>query len=154
MLFLIMISTTVFSQKYVHNITQSQAKAVGSHFGVLTAPIIGELGEVSPNKIIDSCQWNISNVKDPALEIIPFIDEYKSYTVANYCAKNGWDVIIDPLFQVRTNREGNIMTVIVTGFPAKYKKFRPATKDDSWMLQFVFDDEKSEKIINEGLKKY
>ena len=149
-----MLSIAAFSQKYVHNINHSQAKAEGSRFGVLTAPIIGELGEISPNKIVDSCRWDLSNIKDAATEILPHLDEYKEYTVANYCYKNGWDLIIEPLYQVRTNREGNVMTVIVTGFPAKYKKFRPATKEDSWMLTFINDDKKSEQKINEGLKKY
>ena len=149
-----MLCFSAFSQKYVHNINQSQAAAEPSRFGVVTAPIIGELGEISPNKIIDSCQWDLSNVKDAATEIIPRLDQYKEYTLANYCNKNGWDLIINPLYQVRTNREGNVMTVIVTGFPAKYKRFRPATKEDSWMLSFINEDKNSEQKINEGLKKY
>lgn len=142
----VMLTFAAFSQKYVHNITQSNARAIESQFGVLTAPVIGELGEISPNKIIDSCQWNISGVKDAATEIRPYLDEYKKYTVARYCSKHGYDLIISPMFQVRTNAEGNIMTVTVTGFPAKYKKFRPATKEDSWMLPFLNDNVSDRKV--------
>lgn len=142
----VMLTFAAFSQKYVHNITQSNARAIESQFGVLTAPVIGELGDISPNKIIDSCQWNISGVKDAATEIRPYLDEYKKYTVARYCSKNGYDLIISPMFQVRTNPEGNIMTVTVTGFPAKYKKFRPATKEDSWMLPFLNNFEGERKV--------
>ena len=116
----VMLTFAAFSQKYVHNITQSNARAIES--------------------------WNISGVKDAATEIRPYLDEYKKYTVARYCSKHGYDLIISPMFQVRTNAEGNIMTVTVTGFPAKYKKFRPATKEDSWMLPFLNDNVSDRKV--------
>lgn len=143
---------TVFAQKNVHNITQAQARLIESEFSVLTAPIIGELGEISPNKIIDSLEFYIGNFKDAAREIVPNLDDYKRYTIAHYCTKSGFDLIINPLFQVSTNPEGDKLKVIVTGFPAKYKKFRPATKEDNWMLPFVVGDTKSEKRIENAIK--
>jgi len=151
-LLLVMLAMTSFAQKNVHNITQAQARIIESEFGVLTAPIIGELGEISPNKIIDSVEFYIGNFKDAAREIVPYLDDYKRYTIAHYCTKSGFDLIINPLFQVSTNADGDKLKVIVTGFPAKYKKFRSATKDDSWMLPFLVGDNKSDKRIENVMR--
>ena len=151
-LLLVMLVTATFAQKNVHNITQAQARLIESEFSVLTAPVIGELGEISPKKIIDSMEFYIGNFKDAAREIVPNLDDYKRYTIAHYCTKSGFDLIINPLFQVSTNVYGDKMKVIVTGFPAKYKSFRPATKDDSWMLPFLKDDHGSEQRIKNVMK--
>lgn len=151
-LLLVMLVTATFAQKNVHNITQAQARLIESEFSVLTAPVIGELGEISPKKIIDSMEFYIGNFKDAAREIVPNLEDYKRYTIAHYCTKSGFDLIINPLFQVSTNVDGDKLKVIVTGFPAKYKSFRPATKDDSWMLPFLKDDHGSEQRIKNVMK--
>ena len=151
-LLLVMLVTATFAQKNVHNITQAQARLIESEFSVLTAPVIGELGEISPKKIIDSMEFYIGNFKDAAREIVPNLDDYKRYTIAHYCTKSGFDLIINPLFQMSTNVDGDKLKVIVTGFPAKYKSFRPATKDDSWMLPFLKDDHGSEQRIKNVMK--
>lgn len=134
-----------------HNITQSQARLVESEFGVVTAPIIGELGDISPNKIIDSMEFYIGGFKDARTEIVPNLDDYKRYTIANYCTRHGYDIIINPLFQITTNADGDKLKVIVSGFPAKYKSFRQATENDKWMtLYFINDfltDDRIEKIL-------
>ena len=151
-LLLVMLVTATFAQKNVHNITQAQARLIESEFSVLTAPVIGELGEISPKKIIDSMEFYIGNFKDAAREIVPNLDDYKRYTIAHYCTKSGFDLIINPLFQVSTNVDGDKLKVIVTGFPAKYKSFRPATKDYSWILPFLKDDHGSEQRIKNLMK--
>lgn len=134
------------------SITQSQARLIESEFGVVTAPIIGELGEISPNKIVDSMEFYIGGFKDARLEIVPNLEDYKRYTIANYCTRYGFDIIINPLFQITTNAAGDKLKVIVTGFPAKYKNFRPATENDKWMtLYFINDyktDERIDRILN------
>lgn len=149
---LVMLSLAAFSQKYVHRINHAQAEAKTSQFGIVTAPIIGELGEISPNKVIDSVSWSLVDIKD-VNEILPHLQEYKEYAIAYLCNKTNCDILINPLCQVRTNAAGNVMTVTVTGFPAKYKKFRPATENDKWMLLFTNDDYKSENKIKDVLNK-
>ena len=151
-LLLVMLVTATFAQKNVHNITQAQARLIESEFSVFTAPVIGELGEISPKKIIDSMEFYIGNFKDAAREIVPNLEDYKRYTIAHYCTKSGFDLIINPLFQVSTNVDGDQLKGTVTGFPAKYKSFRPATKDDSWMLPFLKDDHGSEQRIKNVMK--
>lgn len=151
-LLLVLLAFVSFAQKNVHHITQAQARLIESEFSVMTAPVIGELGDISPNKIIDSVEFYIGNFKDANSEIVPYLEDYKRYTIAHYCTKSGYDLIINPLFQVSTNATGDKMKVIVTGFPAKYKKFRPATKDDSWMLPFIVGDIKSNDRIEDVIK--
>lgn len=152
MLLLITLSFATYAQKNVHNITQAQARLIESEFSVLTAPVIGELGEISPNKIVDSMEFYIGNFKDAAREIVPNLEEYKRYTIAHYCTKSGFDLIINPLFQVSTNADGDKLKVVVTGFPAKYKKFRPATENDRWMLPFIVGDHNREERLDDVLK--
>ncbi len=121
----------------VHNITQAQARIVDTDFGVITAPIIGELDDVSCKRIVDSVEFYIGGFKNAERDILPYLDEYKRYTIANFCTRNGYDIIINPLFQVSTNEDGNMLKVVVTGFPARYKNFRQATSTDEWMLMFL-----------------
>lgn len=145
-----MLATAAFAQKNVHNITQAQARLIESEFSVITAPVIGELGEISPNKIIDSLEFYIGNYKD-ARDVVANLEDYKRYTIAHYCTKSGFDLIVNPLFQVSTNAEGDRLKVVVTGFPAKYKKFRPATENDKWMLPFLLNDTKSQQRLDKVL---
>ncbi|MDD4848412.1 MAG: hypothetical protein PHR53_06600, partial [Bacteroidales bacterium] len=68
-----------------HSITQSQARLIESQFGVVTTPIIGELDEISPNKITDSMEFYIGGFNDARTEIVPNLDDFKRFTIANYC---------------------------------------------------------------------
>ena len=129
-----------------HSITQSQARMIETDMGAITAPIIGELGEISTTKIVDTTVFNISMFRD-AKAIVELLPEYKQYAIAKYCTQNGYDIILNALFQVFTNEEGNKLNVVITGFPARYKRFRPATKEDVWMLQFVGKESISVKNI-------
>ena len=139
------------AQKNIHSITQAQARLIESEFSVITAPVIGELGDISPKKIVDSMEFYIGNFKD-AQDIVVNLDDYKRYTIAHYCTKSGFDLIVNPLFQVSTNPAGDKLKVVVTGFPAKYKSFRPATEKDEWMLPFLLNDTKSQQRLDKVLK--
>lgn len=150
-LLLLTFTIVTFAQKNVHSITQAQARLIESEFSVITAPVIGELGDISPKKIVDSMEFYIGNFKD-ANDIVANLEDYKRYTIAHYCTKSGFDLIVNPLFQVSTNPAGDQLKVIVTGFPARYKSFRPATENDKWMLPFLLNDTKSEQRLDKVLK--
>lgn len=131
-----------------HVISQSQARMLETQMGAVTAPIIAELDEVSSKKIVDTTRFSIGYIKD-ANTVVALLPEYKQYAVAKYCQKNGYDVIINALFQITTNKSGDELLVVVTGFPARYKRFRPATKEDSWMLPFSgHNSNNSVQILN------
>ncbi len=54
-----MITFSSCTTSRVHNITQAQARIVDSDFGIITAPVIGELDEMSCEKIVDSAEFYI-----------------------------------------------------------------------------------------------
>lgn len=148
---LLVVGVTTFAQNK-HSVTQSQARLIESEFGVITAPIIGELDQISSEKIIHQVEFYIGGFKDAQRDIAPNLEDYKKYTIANYCTNNGYDLIINPLFQVSTNTEGDKLIVTVTGYPAKYKSFRTAKAEDRWMIDFIFTydysaDDRVEKIM-------
>lgn len=150
-LLLIVLAFGANAQKNIHSITQAQARLIESEFSVITAPVIGELGDISPKKIVDSMEFYIGHFKD-ANDIVANLDDYKRYTIAHYCTKSGFDLIVNPLFQVSTNPTGDKLKVVVTGFPAKYKSFRPATEKDEWMLPFLLNDTRSQQRLDKVLK--
>lgn len=52
-----------------------------------------------------------------------------------YCSKKyDCDVLVNPNYIV-TNKSG-IVTIVVSGMPARYKRIRQATEKDLWMLRF------------------
>ena len=132
-----------------HNIRQSQARMIETNMGAVTAPIIGELGEVSPTKIVDTTMFDISMFRDAKM-VVDLLPEFKQYALAKYCTKHGYDVIINALFQVFTSDDGFQLNVVVTGFPARYKRFRQATSEDAWMLRFTGEESDNvKKIVNQ-----
>lgn len=62
----------------------------------------------------------------------------KKRAIANCCKNKGIDILLNPMYDI-THANGKIM-VIVWGLPANYKKIRPATKDDVWMMQMQYKD--------------
>lgn len=138
---------TVCAQKH-HVVQQSQARMITTNMGAVTAPIIAELGEISPEKIVYERRFDISFYQK-AEDIINNLSEYKQYTIAKYCAENNYDVVVNAIFQVETDRTTGELVVQLIGYPAKYKRFRPATREDSWMLQYLGEERtNSRQIIN------
>lgn len=149
---LLAITVSSFAQ-YKHSVQQAQARLLESQFSLLTAPIIGEVGEISAVKIVDSMEFFIGTIKDAKTEIVPYLDDYKRYVIAHYCSRHSYDLILNPLFQISTNADGDKLKVIVTGFPAKYKSFRPATENDKWMMLYFMSGMTTDDRINEILNK-
>lgn len=144
-LFILLASVSAFAQNK-HSVTQSQARLIESQYGVLTAPIIGELDQISSKKITHKVEFFIGGFKDALRDIVPNLEDFKKYTIANYCTENDYDLLINPLFQVSTNTEGDKLIVTVTGYPAKYKSFRPAKEEDSWMTLFINDNSTDDRV--------
>ncbi|MBR4774311.1 MAG: hypothetical protein IK010_07780 [Bacteroidales bacterium] len=128
-----------------HVVSQSQARMLETKMQAVTAPIIAELGEISATKITDTVSFAIGHIKD-VNTVVAMLPELKQYAVAQYCAANGYDVIVNALFQVSTNPAGDQLLVVLTGYPAKYKNFRPATRDDTWMVLFTGEGDNNDNI--------
>lgn len=135
----------LFAQKH-HIVNQSQARMITTNMGAITAPIIAELGEISPQKITYTRRFNISFYQN-VQQIINDLSEYKQATIAKYCNENNYDLIVNAIFQITTENDELVVTLM--GFPAKYSKFRPATQADSWMLNYIGGETtNSRQIIN------
>ena len=59
----------------------------------------------------------------------------KQLAVADCCKNNNCDILVNVSYDIK-DEDGKIR-VIISGLPARYKRIRPATKDDLWILQFI-----------------
>ena len=91
--------------------------------GVVQLPVVGEL-DVDINKISESVTASGTSVNTDQLKV----------TAVNRAVKNAnADILVEPSFEV--NSEGSTTTVTVTGFPATYIEFRPATLADVELMK-------------------
>lgn len=94
---------------------------------VVSAPLVVEYDTIYQERVYDTCTFRI-------------IDENVDYTnikraAVLQCSKRyHCDIIVNPSYDI--SRSSNEVTVIVSGFPARYSRIRPATPDDLWMLRF------------------
>ena len=61
--------------------------------------------------------------------------------------KHGADAILSPTVEAVSNDKGELI-VTVRGYPVRYTNFRPAKKEDSWMVDF--EKYKTGRILNDG----
>lgn len=54
----------------------------------------------------------------------------ESFAIANALEKVGADVLVEPKFTYTYNNFGRLKRVTVTGYPAKYKNFHKASKEE------------------------
>ena len=58
----------------------------------------------------------------------------RKWAVINCGRKYGCDVLVNPVYHISS--KSGIVTIIVSGLPARYKRIRQATAADIWMLKF------------------
>lgn len=117
------------------HIRQSQARTAESEFGLMTAPVIAELGDISKKRINFTLNFSLDGYKNHS-EVQKDLDSFKRDTMAEYCIENNYDIILNPLFEISTNEKGDVLSVTLVGYPARFTGFRPATEADTWMLRF------------------
>lgn len=71
------------------------------------------------------------------------IEYLKNYTIAQAVKKYSADVIVAPIFDVKTSEDFSTITITITGFPAHYINFRKATTED---INLIFPNNKECKI--------
>ena len=135
-------------------VNQTMVRVQEPEVGTVATPIVMELGEIPQQKITDTTIIKLSNYQSGNgnyYGVYPNYSNSGSYqnisqnTLGNYrkkalenaVIKYDCDVIVYPSFRIYTSEDGKICYVIVSGYPAKYKRLRPATKDDLWMLEFM-----------------
>lgn len=77
------------------------------------------------------------------------VNYLKNYTVAQAVKKYNADVIVAPLFDIKTSEDFSTITITVIGYPANYINFRKATPDD---VNLVYPCQNESKIIIENSK--
>lgn len=59
----------------------------------------------------------------------------KNYTIGEAVKKYNADVIVGPIFEIKTSEDYQTITVTVSGYPATYVNFRKATKEDVELMK-------------------
>ena len=88
-------------------------------------------------------EYNTGLLVESIITQIDFwIRKYETIVKSGMMKKYGADAILSATSEATTNAKGELV-VTVRGYPIKYTNFRPATKEDLWMLKF-------DNTINEG----
>lgn len=102
-------------------------------------PTIADL-EISSQKVMESESYkntltaeDFENLNKGATP--PTIDYLKNLTVSKVVKKYNADVIVAPIFDVKTTDDFESVIVTVSGYPATYKNFRVITPDDAEYLR-------------------
>ena len=74
-------------------------------------------------------------VESVTYSINAWIDTYETIVQAKMMKEHNADAILSATVEAKNNEKGELI-IIVRGYPVKYTNFRPATKDDLWMVDF------------------
>lgn len=126
-------------------VNQTMVRVQEPAVGTVATPIVMELGDIPQQKITDTTIINVDDYRYPNVNvrqsnqriIQSMLVVFRKEALENAVLKYECDVIVYPSFRIRTSDDGKTCYVIVSGYPAKYKRLRPATKDDLWMLEFM-----------------
>lgn len=126
-------------------VNQTMVRVQEPEVGTVATPIVMELGDIPQQKITDTTIINVDDYRYPNVNVRQsnqritqsMLVAFRKEALENAVLKYECDVIVYPSFRIRTSDDGKTCYVIVSGYPAKYKRLRPATKDDLWMLEFM-----------------
>lgn len=123
-------------------VNQTMVRVQEPEVGTVATPIVMELGEIPQQKIMDTTIIDVDSYRSPNNHGYQRITQsmlvgFRKEALENAVIKHNCDVIVYPSFRIFTSEDGKTCYVIVSGYPAKYKRLRPATKDDLWMLEFM-----------------
>lgn len=134
-LFIVAIAFLAISCTTTRTTTSKRMDIYGS--GVVQLPVVAEL-VVKETKVSGSAR----TASGQSVETV------RNNAIANALKSANADVLIEPIFEVETNRGGT--TVTVTGFPGNYVNFRDATPDDVPLLDMGI---LQKATVNEGQQK-
>lgn len=126
-------------------VSTTTVRQIESKSGFVIQPMILEMDEVCQTRVVDTVSSDLfSNPNDESGAYgggqLPYgnFDENLKYmkeqALAHCAIKHGCDMIVNPTFY--TFQKGRKYFVVITGYPAKVKKIRPATENDTWMTPF------------------
>lgn len=99
---------------------------------VHAVPVIADL-EMSQTRITYAERINIDVTTLKKDELQAIVETQKETVLLNAIKQHKADVIVAPLIDIQTDSNHNLIITVV-GYPATYKNFRNATKDDAWFI--------------------
>ena len=134
--FLLGVMNISFAQRYLESVNymESTAREYPIDSDVMTIPIVADL-EVLPRieeKI--SAPFENVNVTSGIDQLMP---SYKAIALAEAANKYDADLILGALVKVETTAldKGGRIVITVSGYPARYVKFRNATQQDIELIR-------------------
>ena len=112
-----------------HDVTT--VRTAEAETGLLVHPMVIELDSVSTQVIVDTICF-----------IGAYYDEDKpelySKAIAQCTQKHHFDLLVSPSCEMYYTRtfSGGKYNVVISGYPAYFKRIRPATPEDGWMIPF------------------
>jgi general stress protein CsbA len=99
---------------------------------VHAVPVVADL-EVAQERITYSERLGVkvSDLSDNELQQL--VEKEKGLVMNNAMKAHGADVLVAPLVDIQTDLK-NQLVITVTAYPAKYKNYRNATKEDEWFI--------------------
>ena len=122
--------------KYIHH---TEVKLMEPSGGVISTPLVMEIEEVFSDKVFDTIPIQLFSSKN---QVRTKIDEsnllkFQKMALDRCVAKHNCEILVGTRYQFILSEDGINLTVIISGYPAKYSKIRPATVNDTWMLNFM-----------------
>ena len=99
-------------------------------------PTIADL-EVSKTKISETETYKntLTSGDMNSTENSPTIEYLKNYTVSQAVKKHNADVIVAPIFDIKTSEDYETIEVTISGYPANYVNFRNVKATDTITLR-------------------
>lgn len=130
-MFILCITNISHAQKYLESVNYMEASSreTSSAVDVMTTPVIADL-DILP-RIEETVTEPFKNINVTS-DINLAIPTYKKIALAEVANKYNADLILGALVKVETleSEKGGRLAITISGYPAKYIKFRNATKED------------------------
>ncbi len=131
-LFYACLALSLCSCTSLQTVAYSEYATVDPQASMYAVPLVADL-EVSDTRITyqETVYTDLSNLSQPAAQNL--LNNLKNSVLLHAIKAHNADVLV--LSQVEAENQGLTQVVVkVTGYPAVYKNFRNATKDDEWFI--------------------
>lgn len=133
---------TILSGCQLYSYEERSSRNIEPQHNVVTVPIVADIELLSKEKItytetfsgVQLNQFFFKNRRRKVFSENSQLDPYKYTAQAHALKQYGADFLIGAMIDVDYTNKGDILKVIVTGYPAKYKEFRKATPEDEWFI--------------------
>jgi hypothetical protein len=132
-IFSCLLAAVVLSSCSKKTYSYAEARTVEPTQSVTVVPVVAEL-EVSAERITYAERLSVKVKSLSKLELQALVEKEKVQIISNAASAHDADLLVAPVVSVQTDVKSNLI-ISVTGYPAKYKNYRSATKEDKWFLE-------------------